>query len=347
MALETFLETIKEIKSLINGIFIEEEFISQVNCMHSESLNKYVKSKKDFIRKKKVYDYKSIVVSLYGALEHFINQLIEEHILNINSIVPSYENLDKTLKSEHFRLSIQLINTIIDSRYAKYSHLEKEDVLKKLNECVTNPLNYMLNKDAFLPSSGNLKHAKVMDALKIFDININSSIKNQQEFSDYLKEKYDKSYSNVEDSIIYEKIDDLVNRRNEIAHDSHIQDILQPIMYDDYITLLVHYCKSIDAIIKAKEYEYTINHKCFKIDNIIDVFNSSVLAFNIPNNEYNLKVGNFLYIHTAQNAYQKKIIKTIQINSKNKEKITNFANENIAIGVNKTIKKNAQFYLLN
>jgi hypothetical protein len=291
---------------------------------------------------KKLFEYKSIIMSLYGILEKYVNIWIQEHIDNLHVFYLKYEQFSNNFREEHFGLSIKLISKINEGKLSKYDHLKKEDILTNLNSCV-NSVNYKLNGEAFAPFSGNLKHSKIADAFKPLDINIEVKLKKNKDFRDYLISKYGGDISN-RGADLFSTIDDLVIRRNDIAHGMDIDSILNIVEFDDYMDFLERYGKAIFETISEKEIEHESLFLYEKIENIQGVYHQgSILCFEIQNHEIN--VGDFIIIKTSSDEFMKKEISEIQENEKSFERLV--INDKTKIGVNLSngVTQNQTFYI--
>ena len=200
------------IESLNNDILELRRYIDFVENLKDDILP----SSKNFIysnsSSKRKFEYNSIVISLYGIIEYYTEKFSYEYIELIEKTIPHYGYLDKKFTDNHFNLSIQLINKIIENKHIKYSTIKKENVVTNLNNCLEVNSNYKLNKEAFTINTGNLKHSKICETFNSLNIKIDEKLRHIEGFN-----------SNTENA--FNKIDELVQRRNEIAHGS-VQDIL-------------------------------------------------------------------------------------------------------------------------
>lgn len=282
---------------------------------------------------------------MYGTLEKFIEIWIKEYLDILSNIVPEYNQIDEKIREQHFELSLKLISTITSRESAKHKHLSKEQVLRKLNSCIENPSDYKFNTEAFVLLSGNLKHNKIVELFKPLNIDLNGKLKINQTFIQYCQEKRQiKNLANLQADFLYEKINDLVERRNEISHGSEvIENILSHSVLEDYTQFLENYCQAIFEILTEEVVKHESVHKFQKIENVIDVFNHKILAFKIEN--YELKVGDVIIMETAEGRFFKKTILEIQLDNKSYPQITIKNKTKVAVRVKPTIKKNQKFYV--
>lgn len=343
ISLHNFENDITNIREYIKHIDLINKI--EVNSRDSteESLKLFNEHLHGFAKPKKLFEYKAIVISLYGVLESHVGIWIQEHIDTLSRIISSYEDLPEKIHKNHFDLSIKLISLINENKFAKFDHLKKEDILIKLSYCINNPLDYKLNSDAFSPLSGNLKHSKIAEAFKLLDIELVTKLKVNNKFSIFLKEMYGNNISNKGDDL-FSTIDDLVVRRNDIAHGMHIDNILNITEFDYYIEFLENYGRAIFETIIEKEIQYKATYLYEKIVNIKGVFKSgSVLCFEIENN--NIEIGDYIIIETPEKNFIKKEILGIEENNKPFEKLIITSKINIGVNLGSGISKHQTFYM--
>jgi RiboL-PSP-HEPN len=135
---------------------------NETDCLSTKSLlETFRKQHIVFEQDKKMFEYKAILISLYGLLEKFIEIWVKAYLDTLCTVVP-YHLLPANLQNNHFKQSVSLIAIILEDRWAKYQHLTKEAIIKKLHHCAEQPTQYQLNTDAFVISSGNLKHKRIV-----------------------------------------------------------------------------------------------------------------------------------------------------------------------------------------
>ncbi len=294
---------------------------------------------------KKIFEYKAIIISLYGILEKFIEIWIKEYLDTLSDIIPKYNQIDNKIKEQHFELSLKLISTITSRTSAKYQHLTKEQVLKNLNNCIENPSDYIFNLEAFVLLSGNLKHNKIVELFKQLNIDLNGKLKINQtiiQHIQYIRQKED--IGELKAEVLYEEINQLVESRNEIAHGSEtVENFQDHSVLESYIQFLENYCQAIFEILNEEIIKHESIHKFQKIENVIDIFDNKILAFEIEN--YELKLGDFIIIETAEDKFFKKPILEIQVDNKSCPKIKITGKTNIAVQLEPTIKKNQKFFI--
>jgi hypothetical protein len=294
----------------------------------------------DFNSQKKIFEYKALIISLYGLLERQVDIWIKEY-LNINSsFTKDYSDYEESFKNKHFELSLKLLTTITNKDLSKLQHLKKEEILKNLNDCLTNPANYKLNTESFLLSTGNLKHNKINEIFSQINIQLNDGLKKNESFKTFIGRPFD----NTHNSITFAKIDDLVDRRNEIAHGSEkIDDILDNSEIITIIDFVENYCIAIFEILEEQHLKQESEINWFKLNSIKKIWGARIIGFEIEN--YEIKNTDFLLIKTNDNRYYKKSILSIEINKEPYTEIEITSSTDIAISVDFPLNINQTFFL--
>lgn len=334
-----YIKHIRYVNNIANYTFMETD-----NQQLKEILNTLKDHHRTFGIDKRIFEYKAAIISLYGLLERFIEVWIKEYLDAISNIISEYTQIDEKIREQHFELSIRLITTLISRENAKYQHLTKEDVLRKLNECIVNPLAYKINTEAFVLLSGNLKHNKIVELFNKLSIDLNNGLKTNQTLIDYFKdEQISENIANLKTDSLYNRINELVDRRNEIAHGSEaVDNILGYSVFEEYIQFLEKYCQAIFEILSEEIIKQESVHKFQKIEKVIRVINNHILAFEIE--KYEIKIGDKIIVKTAEGRFFKKTILEIQKDNIRYDHIIIDEKTKIAVSVDPKIKKNQEFF---
>jgi hypothetical protein len=304
-----------ELKELRSHI----KFIDNLNIDILSTSENYEYSKSSAKRK---FEYCSAIISLYGLIENYIEKFCFEYSEILENKIPSYEFLDSKFANNHFDLTIDLIKKVSEKKYSKYASIKKENLVSNLNNCLTFQQPYKLNREAFTINIGNLKHSKICDTIGNLNIKLNEK----------LKEVY---LINTQTENAFNKIDDLVQRRNEIAH-GNVQDILDTTEIVLYIDFVEKYLFSIGKIMKNEIQQldllYKKINKCILL-NDTKVFNGNIIG--IPNGkDLNFEIGDKMIIQKSNNIMTSSDIINIK----------NFENNIVTIKINHNIRPTYKFY---
>ena len=343
--LKPFIKDISAIREYINFINLVNKIEIDTPAVDDDLLIGLRDHLQRFGVSKKIFEYKSITISLYGILEKSISLWIKEYISHLPKIINNYNDLSDGFRENHFDLSVKLLALIGEKKHAKYESLEKEKVLAKLSSCIENPSSFQLNSDAFYPRSGNLKHKKIVEALNYLDIKLTASLKTVgQRPGGFLCDAIPNIDNRGDD--LFRLIDELVTRRNDIAHGEDIDDILNITEFDEYIDFLEGYGIAIFQTLTEKLIELEANYLYKKIDpsDVKGIYkNGSILCFTIENSV--ISKGDDIIVNLVEGGFTKKEILNIQRNNQSFETLTLTDPEDIGIEVDKGISLGQRFFI--
>jgi len=342
-SIEIFIDDINNIRMYIKYIELVNKIEINNRVSDDELLIKFREHLHTYGVSKKLFEYKAITISLYGILEKHIGLWISEYIEQLPKIVLNYNDLTEKFRKDHFNLSVKLISLICENKYSKYENIKKEDVLARLNSCIDNPHSYELNGDAFYLHSGNLKHSKIVEAFNYLDIKLTARLKVVGRRTEGFLCGSGENVSNRGDEL-FKMIDDLVVRRNEIAHGENIDNILNISEFGDYVDFLEGYGKSIFQTLVEKNNEYEANHLYKKIDNVKGIHQAgSILCFEVENNEINK--GDYIIMQIQDGSFFKKEILEIQKDNKNFDSLSITSSENVGVNLGGGLASSHTFFI--
>lgn len=328
---DQFIIELEKIEQYVNHIKLLKNFHKNLKNINIQVLNEFSSDLKKFDRKKKYFDHKSVIISLYGLLENTISNWSQTHIENISKLFDNFEELPEKIKKNHLEFSVHVIDEILKKKHSKYEKLDEKIMIKNLYQITSTPNDFILNKEAFISSSGNLKHSKIVSLLNDVGIDYEQQIK--------------KFNLNSSMSLLSVNIDTLVSYRNDIAHGNEISDILDTSQFITHITALREYLFNIFQIINEKEIEYESKnlYKEISVNQIINVYGKRLLDLYIENEIITVQDS---IIVLKDELYEKKSILDIHFNTISYKNVVISKKENICLKVDGNIKKNYRFFIL-
>jgi hypothetical protein len=173
-----------------------------------------------YISIRKRFDYTAFAVALYASFEKFVENLITEYV-RLETLRVDYMTLPQKLMDKHLTRSAELLSRrrLGDGRYVGISEL---DVVKNLFDCLNGTKPYALNVVAVTAHDVNLR-ANEVDA--IFSVVGIDKICDRVCRADAMKVWYcaDQGLETlpqdgIKRAVIDERLKDIVERRNQIAH---------------------------------------------------------------------------------------------------------------------------------
>lgn len=341
--LKLFVNDINDIREYMKYIDLANNIEISNRISDNESLVKFREHLHNFGVSKKLFEYKSITISLYGILEKYIGLWIREHVSQLPKIVSSYSDFSEKFREDHFNLSVKLLSFIGENKSSKYENIKRESVLARLSSCIDSPLNYELNGDAFYLHSGNLKHSKIAEALNHLDIKLTSRLKAVgQRPGGFLCESPSNIASKGDE--LFKLIDDLVARRNDIAHGENIDNILNITEFSDYVNFLESYGRAVFQTLFERKTQYEADHLYKKIDNVKGIYKAgSVLCFEIENNE--IRIGDNIIVQLQDRGFLKKEILEIQKDNKKFDSLLITSPENVGVELGGGLSNGQTFFI--
>jgi len=349
----TFREQLIALEHYIKGIELEKQLLSiQDNnlLINNESLLNFQKHQASFAAQKKRFDYNSIIVSLYGFFEQFIESMIRDYVKNLNIIIPEYKKLPPTIGKNHLDLSFKLISLVEQPRYQ--GNITTAEIISNLNTCLAQPNRYKLNEKAFAYHTANFRAGVITESFARLGIeNISRCILNSTSFTTYLQTEYpdlDLEIIQQEEKGFY-YLNDLAERRNEVAHgalpDAGIpsNDILL-----DYIKFFDAYSQALYEVLQNEVLHYKVKYQGIELGKPVKVWlKGTVICISLK--EITLKIGDLLVAKPVKKSlpYQAGKIKKIQVKRKKYDEwLASSQEEIICMQVNYKAKENQTFFLI-
>lgn len=167
---------------------------------------------------KRRFDYTSIVISLYGLLEHFIEGIVTGYTRELNALYLTFDEMPDSIKNTHTELSIALITRAKQGRYKGAS--TESSIVADLHSCLTQSSTYRLNHDAFSHHTSNFRIQSIDDILSRVGVSgVSQRLISYPPLSDFLAVRFrGRDLPSVPAGETFFHIDDLAERRNEVAH---------------------------------------------------------------------------------------------------------------------------------
>jgi len=313
-AIKKLYKSLEDIEQYIKGIKICDDMVLEnLQSKDSSALSTLDIDISSMFINKKIFTYRSLVISLYSSFESFIEEVIIEYLECLVGVVKTYNELPPKVRANHIEYSTVLLKNIRHRRYA--GRVTECDIIKNLYDSLhNNP--FKLNYIAFTQHSANLRHSIVHKLLDSIDISL-SKIKKEKVFIEYMSKNfgfaYDSSSYKLSDEFLFQKLTDLANRRNEVSHSIEINNIFSVDIFNEYLYFIKYYCKAINRLLEDSLIKYKVSQEYFKKLDEFHIFNNNILGIRL-NNIY-IRLGDFIYFSNADNHYKAKIT-SIEVNKK-------------------------------
>ncbi|MBK9283822.1 MAG: hypothetical protein IPM51_05820 [Sphingobacteriaceae bacterium] len=342
-----FHQEILDLRNLI--LFYEAEFKLHDTFMDTPTTKEELlilelsETLKKFKLSKLQYNYNSIIISLYGSFERFIENCLITYVDNLNNLVNSYKNLPESILKNHFTLSLSLLNKIEQPKYG--GPLTKEDVIKNLHTCININEGYQLNKDAFAQHTANFRLQVVEESFSHIGINqISQKVLKVESFINYSNTKLGLSESSeLIPNESFQILNDLAEYRNYVAHGITSEIIKNDILID-YLDFFEAYSSALIEVLRKDLLYRELEATGIELGEITDVFKDGKVVCFKTNNQI-INKGDVL-IGKNKERISKATITKIKLNDKEFDSIDDKDNYEIGAEINDSFKKNYKIYLL-
>ena len=303
-----------------------------------------IRSSLNNLRSKKVLEYNLCIVTLYGILERYIEDICIQYLELVASHVSHYSKLPVKIKNNHVNLTSSVMQKL---GYPKYKNVALETLVKNLNDCI-NDDQCSLNAIVFADHTANFRHSVVIQMFNRLNIDeLSSKLKQSPLIHDYLELNYGTDNDNVRlrDTTVFGIIDQLADRRNDVSHGvDNGEPILSLSNIRDYVDFVKIYGESILDVLAAEELSYLLENNFSEVSTIA-VFNNIILCIKLEDNS--ISIGDEIVVQTPDERLYKSTVNNIQINKVDKDDITAAPGEaiDIALLLDRKVKDNYKFYL--
>jgi len=314
----------------------------------SEKIKRKLTKTKSIISKlpfKKVFEYNSVIVSMYGFFEKFIEDLLVSYLNTLCNYTPKYSDLPKIIIENHSLLSAQLIQNL---KIPKYENESLISIITKLERCMVKDISD-LNSAAFTDHSSNFRINTISEFFGRIGIkSLGTKIKKFPLFNDYLIERFGSKINieQTEDSIIFNILSDLAQRRNDISHGSAGgTPILNSSIYPEYFEFLKYFSKTIYSILSDSLLEFECKRD-FRNVKFEAIYNHNILCVEIQNGE--IKIGDRILVQSElekNTLYFERYIEEIQIEKIPVSAVIIDKPTKIGFKLNDRVKENQKFFM--
>jgi len=335
------------------GVTELEKYIS-----YNEACNKVISSEKtlgvksstalseliditDSFYRKRVFEYNSYIITLYGLFERFLEDILSEYLEALLLNYQKYNELPLKIKNTHLKSTVAVLKNLDNP---KFRSLTEEKLVFNLNEAINNNKT-ILNIDGFTNHSYNFKQKIIAEYLSDAGLeNISASLKKFSPLREWLDEKYQEP-GEVHYEVAFQIVNDLAQRRNDVAHGVANIELLNVSFIKEYIEYLKLYCETMFNIVDSTLlglYYGTLKSNF----TLISVIDGQIVCGTV--NNITISVGDRVLIKRAKTNSPRYItasIEAIQVEETPKEKIVVSNSTNIGLKLNKRVKDNCQFII--
>lgn len=285
-ALQVFCKGAIDLLSFIAGLELERRLLAATTndppTSESESIAAEIRLNSGTGSMKKRLDYNTVIVTLYGLFEQLVEGLIGEYSTNLSKSAPSYTDLPQKLQKAHSDMSVELLPRLDHSKYR--GRVQIHQVIANMHSCLSGESEYMLNLEALQQHSANFRSDVLGQLFERLGITqVLQRLPRYEPFSSYLNINLDdEAGSLAKTEIIYEQLDDLADRRNDVAHGVS-SDILSIDLLRNRISYLTALVQSLACLIDEESVGFQASVKGKPLGKPILVVNHEVVCIELHN----------------------------------------------------------------
>lgn len=349
-----FNKGLMELRSYIRAIQLESQLssleLNELAPMGNECLLLELKEQLlDNNTNNKRFEYNTLIVSLYGFFEQYIESVIRLYLGQLNKIIPKYNNMPESILKNQIDLSIKLIAPSEQARYR--GTITTHRLISNLHSCLNNNSDYCVNVEAFSHHNANFRANNIQEIFARIGIgNITDRALKCPSYLRYLSITYPEDRIYLENPQIKKRalsfMDELADRRNEVAHGVPTDDILSNELILERINFFDAYCRAIFDIVNSELLAHKLKLFGKKLGKPIKIINKNIICI-LVNNQH-LSLGDEIIAEPSNKNFplQTSEIEEMQFNGKSLDEVPADCNKEIAIRVSFIAKKNHTLYLM-
>jgi hypothetical protein len=286
--------------------------------------------------------YSAVIVLLYGAFEQFIEDSIIAFVRGLNRMIPTFQQLPERIKSQHTNLSAALLQARATRKYE--SRVQEVEVLQNLLTCAQGGEGYRLNAMAFAQHSANIRIALLSEMFSQIDLaGITTILRQDPVFFEIAARRSGVEIANQPDSVVFRDLDDLAERRNDVAH-GEVATILSDTELAAMLDFIRHFSVAFVAGVDHDMLHREIKFRGTLLPPPIAVYDNKIACF--TDSPIDLCKGGRLAVIGGNGRAMSGAIHDLQINKEPHELIRANGGEAFGVSVDFHVKQHWSFYAL-
>ena len=297
---------------------------------------------------RRLTDYAYCIITLYGVLENFNESIIKAYINAISNIAKRYLDLPEKMRVSHLSLTADLV-LLMQRGQRKYDKITVEGLISNLNTCLNTENPIIINSDVFTQHTSNFRVDTINTFFsKVAVESLINKVKDEKQFVDYhvrYNGLIETDIANITDDILFAELNDIVQRRNEIAHGVENGDLLEISIIKQYVYFVEVLISSIYSVLIHEYEKFRFEHvKKNDLGIPIVVYDSSIICINSAG--FDIHVNQTIYSFNETTGHVK-MGKIISIKEKDTflEVVPATERKNIGIRVDFKAKDNCKYFL--
>ena len=338
-----FLKFSEELKDLKDYISTQNEsaiLLSRISKDPDSSMSRELRDY-DF-RKKKIFDYNAYIISLYGIFERYIESIFVTYLDELTKKHFKYNDLPKKILESNVKKTSELL---INLTLPKYKNEQENQIIECLSKNL-NSNNPKINNIAFSHHSTNFRHQFINDYFKGIGVDsLSQNLISYLPLKDFFIDEYSNT-SSIKHDILYSTINELADRRNDVAHGVDNIDIISSEMVLEYIVFIKNYGESLFNLLHDKILECEFEKLGVAVKQIA-VYDNRILCIKLSNTKLSLNSKILVYRKKIFPKYVIANINDIQIDGVSHQKVNDNITADVGLDLDQRILETNKFSILN
>lgn len=234
------------------------------------------------ISKIKQFNFNSHIISIYGAYESFVEQLLVKYLNEICSIISSYSSLPEEIKENNLKKTLEMIKQI---KQRKNVNEEPEKIIEILHKNI-NENSSKININAFKNHNAIFRISIIDNYFSDIGIKTTSSLVRKYEpLKTFLEDTITDCLSK-KNNVVFQCLGHICDLRNDISHgEKNIQLINKSILFE-YIDFMKIFTSSLFELINDNYLSKVYEQNADQVE-VINIYDNKILCFNTKGKEIN------------------------------------------------------------
>ena len=296
---------------------------------------------------KRQFDYAAVVICLYGLFENYLEVLLKRYLEVLSSTTRSYSDLPKKIRDRHVAVTSALL---AKPELQKYRDIVTvESLTENLHSCLSNQAGFVLNVEAYTYHTANFRTTAIQEFFGSVGIdNLFQRVVRTTSIQEFLGGFDADRLLRLENGghEIFQEINDLAERRNEVSHGS-VSDLLSNERLLDYTKVVEAFGKCLFEIVSAEALSFEASQRGVDPIRCVKVINDHIVCLEIGK-DTSVSKGDVLVANLNASALPVVggAILEIQIDGVDVEGVSAIDNLKIGLRIAFKAKKNQVFRLL-
>ena len=246
---EELLKLLRDIDAFVESIGLVER-IGRNPSVNADDNSAMLRS----LNVRKRFDYAAFIISLYACMERYVEDLVWAYARH-QSGRTKYVELPETLQHRNVQRSGELLakHRLGEGRFER---LEPARVVANLHGCLSGTGGYQLTREAIIYHEKNLRPDVLQGLFKGIGVeNVHTRARSVDVFESWYRgaKKLDSlPEGGISNEVIRRRLEDLVERRNQVAHGGALSDDLESVeQMSERIRFVEAYCNALFVVTVA------------------------------------------------------------------------------------------------